>query len=370
VVYKDIPARYLVEANPIPEFWISTVEGVTRFLDHQVHKGTVSRFGTTAGGRAMRLVAYGGPRAGKGSTTFSGSIGARDVGFYLGPDASKKVYMAMAGVHGGELEGIVGVVNLITVLETGRDLRGKAWPEITAAAAKLDRILLVPITNLDGRARVPFRMLRHWGADDTVQEYFNTGGWPDGRLIGWPACKQFIPLDFSKTQFPGGYPNDAGVNFQHDDFFGHPQPETRALMELTAGERPDMILNIHTGGPWTVVLREFLEPSLKETSAAHLRRVQTALTLAGLRPTRDVAREADPGRAEGFTFNLSSALNLNCGAFVVLTESPSHMNSPAVRDGRMFVHTPADIVDAQLITHQESMKFLAETGGRIRWSRK
>ena len=76
--------------------------------------------------------------------------------------------------------------------------------------------------------------MRHRGADHTVAEYFNTGGQPDGSLIGWPDCKEFIPLDFSATQFPGGYPNDAGVNVQHDDFFGRPQPETRALLDLAA----------------------------------------------------------------------------------------------------------------------------------------
>jgi hypothetical protein len=32
--------------------------------------------------------------------------------------------MGMACVHGGEFEGIVGVVNLLSVLETGKDLRG------------------------------------------------------------------------------------------------------------------------------------------------------------------------------------------------------------------------------------------------------
>ena len=37
--------------------------------------------------------------------------------------------------HGGEIEGIVGLVNLIAVLETGADLRGKAWPEIVYGSA-------------------------------------------------------------------------------------------------------------------------------------------------------------------------------------------------------------------------------------------
>ena len=327
--YKDIPREYLVEASPIPDFWVSTVDGVTQFLKGQVHKGTVQQIGTTAGGRAMRAALYGSPRGAKGTTTFSGSLGFGNVAAYLGPDASRKVYMAMGAVHGGEIEGIVGLVNLIAVLETGRDLRGKAWPEITAAAARLDRIILIPVTNVDGRARVPFRMLRNWGPNTDVQEYFNTGGWKDGKLIGWPTCKEFIPLDFTKVGFPGGYPNDAGVNFQHDDFFGNPQPETRALLALTARERPDIALNMHTGGAFTTLVREFIEPSLNQAWEELYKRAHTALTLAKLRGSDDLARETDPAHASRDAFNLSSAINLNCGALAVLFESPSHAASPA-----------------------------------------
>jgi hypothetical protein len=274
----------------------------------------------------------------------------------------------MGSVHSGEIEGIVGIVTLISVLETGSDLRGKPWPEINAAVAKLDRIILIPITNVDGRARVPYRMLRNWGPNSEVQEYFNTGGWKNGELIGYPNCKQYIPLDFSTVGFPGGYPNDAGVNIQHDDFLGHPQPETRALLDLTARERPDITLNMHTGGNFTGMAREVLEPSLMTVQDEFFRRLHTALTLAKLRPTDDVAREADPSRERLAVYNLDTALNLNSGALAILIESPSHAASPAMRYGQRFTHTADDIVNAQLICHQEAMKFLAETGGRARWS--
>lgn len=369
-VYKDIPPEYLVSAEVIPDFWVSTVEGAYSFLDHQVHKGVVRQFGTTAGGRPMRAVFYGTPRGPKGTTTFSGSLGFGDVRAYLGPDNGKKVYLAMGSVHGGEIEGIVGLVNLISVLETGKDLRGKPWPEITAAAAKLDRIILIPITNVDGRARVPYRMLRNWGPNVQVQEYFNTGGLKDGKLLGYPNCKQYIPLDFSTVVFPGGYPNDAGVNIQHDDFFGHAQPETRALLDLVARERPDVTLNVHTGGHFMTLLREFNEPSLTPAFDELFRRVHTALTLAKLEATDDVAREADPARATLGVYNLDTAINLNSGALAVLIESPSHAASPAKRNGQPFTHTPDDILNAQLTAHQEVMKFLAETGGRVRWTTK
>ena len=178
-------------------------EEVERFLDGRVRKGAVQEIGRSAGGRPIRATFYGRPRSGKGTTTFSGALGYGDVRAWFGPDYARKVYLAMASVHGGEFEGIVGIVNLIAVLETGADLRGRAWPGITAAAAALDRIVLIPILNADGRSRVPLRMGVHRGADHTVAEYFNTGGQPDGSLIGWPDCKEFIPLDFSADPVPG-----------------------------------------------------------------------------------------------------------------------------------------------------------------------
>jgi len=368
--FKNIPRDYLVEAENIPEFWVSSVPEVGRFLRGSVHKGTVVGIGTSAGGRPILAVFYGRAREGKGTTTFSGSLGFGDVRAYLGPDSQRKVYLGLAGVHGGEFEGIVGMVNLLAVLETGRDLRGKEWPEITAAAKALDRIIIVPITNVDGRARVPLRMERHRWSDYTVHEYFNTGGRLDGKIIGWPQCKEFIPLDFSKTQFPGGYPNDAGVNIQHDDFFGRPQPETRALFELTARERPDLILNMHTGAAFTTMLRPFIEPALTPAFQELFRRVQSRLTLEKLQGSDDVAKEADPARQTMSAYNLDTALNLHSGALAVLIESPSHGFSTGKRQGKLFIHKPDDIVNAQLICHQEAMKFLAETGGRGRWTPK
>lgn len=369
--FPGIPREYLREADSIPAFWVSSYADVERFLDTRVRKGKVAEVGRSAGKRPLRAVFYGRPRSGKGTTTFSGSLGFGDVRAYLGPDHGRKVYFGFAGVHGGELEGIVGMVNLLAVLETGADLRGKAWPRITQAAAALDRILLLPITNVDGRARVPVRMLAHRGKDGMIHEYFNTGGKPDGILIGWPQCKEFIPLDFSKTQFPGGYPNDAGVNIQHDDFFGARQPETQALFDLVARERPDLSLNMHTGATFIHLLRSFHEPVLLPVWETLYRRIMTPLTEAGTEHANDPAIEANPARERlPGQFNLDSALNLHCGALAALIESPSHAFSTATRDGNPYYPTPDELVDAQLICHQEAMMFLAETGGRSRWTAK
>ena len=369
---KSFPIRkdYLREREDIPAFWISSVAEVNAFLRQRVAKGRVASIGTTAGGRAMNAVFYGQPRQGKGTTTFSGSLGFGDVKAWIGPDHERKVYFAMAAVHGGEFEGIVGAVNLIAVLETGKDLRGRAWPEITAVAEKLDRIVILPVTNVDGRSRVPMRMTPWQGSDHTVSEYFNTGGKLDGNIIGWPQCKQNIPVDFSKVQFPGGYPNDAGVNCQHDDFFGNKQPETAALLALAARERPDVTMNMHTGAVFMHPLRSFIEPALMPRFDEIYVRIITGLTKAGLQRSDDPAVTADPSRERMSGFNLDSAFNMHCGSLSVLVESPSHAFSTAKRNGQPFTHSPDNLLDAQLICHQEAMRYLADTAGRARWTAK
>jgi hypothetical protein len=368
----NIPKEYLEPPEKIPVFWKSSLSDVSDFLDHRVKKGRVEVIGTSSGGRPIRAVFYGQGRQGKGTTTFSGSLGFGNVRAYRGPDHGKTVYLGMSAVHGGEFEGIVGTVNLISVLETGKDLKGKEWPGIVAAAAKLDRLILIPIMNPDGRDRVPLSMEKYVGTSNMIHEFFNTGGKPDLSLIGWPSVKEFIPLDFSTTSFPGGYPNDAGVNIMHDDFFGKRQPETQALFDLAAAEKPDLILNMHTGAPpdnyYARMHRPLCEPALENTFVVLYRKVHTALALAGLQNTRDPEVEAtiDMARSRGL-YNLDAALNLHCGALAVLIEFPSHSFSGTNPAGEVVVHTPDMLVDAELLCHQEALNFLAETGGRSKW---
>lgn len=366
----SIRPDYLVEASPIPPFWLGAYDEIAHFLETRLRKASLRTIGQSAGGRPLRAAFYGQPRQGRGTTTFSGALGFGDVRAYTGPDHARKVYMALCGVHGGEFEGMVGAVNLISVLETGADLRGTPWPGITAAAQALDRIIILPLANPDGRARIPLRMIQHRGPDPTVHEYFNTGAKPDGSIIGWPQCKQNIPLDFSTTQFPGGYPNDAGVNIQHDDFFGARQPETQALFDLAALERPDLILNMHTGATFMNPLRPFVEPALSPAFDEIYRRIMTGLTQAHLARTENVAAESDPTRLRMSPYNLDTALNLHCGALSLVVESPAHDYSPAERLGQPFRQTPDLLLDAQLICHQQAMRFLAETGGRLAWTAK
>ena len=66
----------------------------------------------------------------------------------------------------------------------------------------------------------------------------------------------------------------------------------------------------------------------------------------------------DPSRLGAGPFNLNSALNLHSGALAFTIESPSHVPT-AKRDGKTVVLTPDDLVTAQILFHQEAMKFLS-----------
>ncbi|MBE8723269.1 M14 family metallopeptidase [Sphingobacterium pedocola] len=370
----NIPEEYLIEADNIPSFWINTIPEIEDYIKNHVKKGQINHAGTSAGGRIIQSITYGKKRKEGGTTTFSGSLGVSDIRHYRGADSENLVYMAISAVHGYEVEGIVGMINLLSVLETGKDLKGTAWPELTRMADSVDRIVLIPLVNPDGRARVPLKMEpNRGGAPDAfnIHEYLNTGGNRDGTIIGWPAVKEFIPMDFSKVGFPGGYPNDAGVNIMHDDFFGTVQPETRMLFDIAASEKPDLIINMHTGVPrnnyFMTIHRPFCEPQLQPAFDRLYQTINTRLTTQNLRGSTDIALETDPAGADMKGYNLSTALNLHCGALSVVIESACHGFSGTNLSGAPSLHSPQMLVDAQLIAHQESLRFLLQSGGRAQW---
>ncbi len=375
----DVPTDYLEEAQDIPPYWVATSKEVGDFLKNNVHKGKYELLGKSAGGRPIYAVTYGTARQGEGSTTYSGAASIGKISAFRGAESYKKVYMAIAGVHGFELEGIMGVINLISVFETGKDLNGTSWPELASMPDSLDRIVLIPLCNPDGRDRVPIRMEKFRGSApdaNLVHEYLNTGGREGGKLIGWPDCKEHIPLDFDKFEFPGGYPNDNGYNIMHDDFFGQMQPETRIICDLAKREKPDILLNMHTG-----VARDnyFMEvyrthdgaysPLLKRVWNDFYRFVHTDLTLAGLRKTKDLEKETTPKAYSGGmgSMNLTSVLSFHCGALAVTIEDASHGYTGVYDDGTPVEHTPLKILSSELTAHQAAMKFLLQKGGADQW---
>jgi zinc carboxypeptidase len=166
-----------------------------------LRRGEVREIGRSAGGRPLWAVAYGQKEPIARTANHSSALAAKQPEAFFGAERRKKqVLLIISAIHGGEMESIAGVHNLCSVLETGTDLKGKAWPGLTAAAEQL-RLIIVPCLNPDGRARIPSDDPTTWTEDQ--QEKYRHGLSPDGSHIGWPACKVPHPRRPAEQAFLG-----------------------------------------------------------------------------------------------------------------------------------------------------------------------
>ena len=160
----------------------------------------------------------------------------------------RAVLVFQGAIHGCEFEGTVVGLNLLNVLETGRDLRGKPWPTLQREGSTL-RTLVIPFASPDGREHAPVRHLIN--ASPELTEWITNGTWKDGKPLKYPSHKAHWPLPTAQIGHIGGYFNDHGVNLEYDWIHPDPQPETVALKRFYLEERPDAVLLSHTNaGSW------------------------------------------------------------------------------------------------------------------------
>lgn len=235
-----------------PDFYRTRLDEIADALT-QVRKGEVRQIGRSAGGRPIMAVCYGEKEPIAHSANLSSALAAgRPEAFFGSARRQKPVLFIHAAVHGAEMEGIAATLNLVSLLESGQDLRGTRWPDLVSASGRL-RLVIVPCLNPDGRARVPDDPTV-WTEDEV--ERYRHGLHKDGSRIGWPECKVPHPRDPEADGFLGAYFNDAGVNPLHGVFLSPTiAPETHAAMALAVDEKPDCVLDLHScsAGPFYVV---------------------------------------------------------------------------------------------------------------------
>lgn len=222
------------------KIWKSSYEYVMEAFDRaeKCEKRILSK---TPGGRKQAALIYGGKSEARGSANYSSACGAMDKGKYHNKHKTP-VIMLIGAVHGQETEGVAALTNLISLMETGKDLAGFENESLLALARRV-RLVIVPIANPDGRARViPETMIGLTGKD---LRYWGQGTWADGSLCGWPECKMVHPI--RNVSFLGGYFNDDGVNIMHDNFFSPMAEETKALLSLADDVQADGIFQLHGG---------------------------------------------------------------------------------------------------------------------------
>ena len=252
--------------------------------------------------------------AGQGSTTYRNYYGRKQGGV--------QTFLFIAGVHGAEPETVAGAMNLIKMLETGTDFRGRKDQKFLDLVGKY-RFIVVPCVNMDGRAISPDHLHE---VDWVTFRKVSQGTWKDGSLVGWRGSKAWFPLPLDKVSHPGGYPNGDGYNIMHDATPGDIRTaEARGLLRLAARWRVDAVLNAHS----CEYASSVLAPSAVDVPANAARanaiadRANAVLAATGLNP-----RPPSPNRPLTERIDLNTMLSLASGALALTLECTVSYDRP------------------------------------------
>ncbi len=330
-------------------FWKSKLAEIEQSM-LKVTKGKARILASSAGGRDVYLVEYGERENFDRKANYNSACGAGNPEFYArkGPDA-KPVLLLVGGVHGGELEGISAVMNLVQLLETGTDFRGKRHDYLFGNAHRF-RLLLIPCLNPDGRARLPIDTLIDVPYERFV--YYMQGTWKDGTLCGWPDCKAVHPIK-EASGFLGTYFNDDGINFMHDNFFAPMARETAALLELADVEAVDFHVSLHGGSntPIHFPAIHYLPLSIKRRQEEFNRTMEAAYRKRGLPYSLVDQIGTDGENPPAPSFNLTSAVHHTCGGMSMTFESNMGLDAPGVK------LTEDEILDSHFLLFEEMLRF-------------
>lgn len=246
----------LREQNPAlfdaPGFWPSQNAQIEALCSGAT-VGKAEILGHSAGDRPIHAVSYGDFEPVESTATRSSAMASDRPQSFFDPGRRTKPVLALIGsIHGGETEGIALCLNLLHIMETGCDLRGREQPQLLEKMRRV-RLLLVPCLNPDGREAAAVAHLN--GAELEELFFVQQGLLADGSLFRGRKVKETQPIPPGMLEFMGGYYNAAGVNLQHDDFFG-PQvaPENGAIRSLFQREIPDAFITFHAHGAPAAVL--------------------------------------------------------------------------------------------------------------------
>jgi len=226
----------------LPVFYKSRLSDIENELTI-VKKGKIETIATSPGGLPVYAVYYGEKDNFQSQANYNSAVAAKNPKYYAYKDStSKPVIFFIGPVHGQEVEGIVGLVNLIHIAETGMDYRGKKWDLLKDKLEKC-RVIIIPCANPDGRKRCPYDSFL--GLHEDMVTKYGQGTRKDGTMWGWPGAKSVHPM-IGDVGILGAYFNDDGINMMHDDFFHPMADETKAILDIARKEAPDMAVSLHS----------------------------------------------------------------------------------------------------------------------------
>ena len=328
----------------LPPFWIGSRERLAEQLD-AIDRGRIEELTTSPGGRPLHLVTYGQREAHDRRANFNSAVAARDPAAYAARDERERpVVFCIGPVHGHEVEGLTGLCNLLSILETGSDLRGVDRPTLRELADAC-RLVVLPCGNPDGLARFEPDSLHGMTLDDL--KFWGQGTWADDRLIGWPDAKQQHPMRGDNVGFLGCYFNDEGINPMHDEFFDPMGPEAPAILEAVCREAPDVTFSLHSHGYPPGLHRTKYAPLEVQADVRAIHLAYNELLAERDLPSYDPVDVAAESGSPPPYFNLVSAAYHASGTTGVLHECPHGLS-----DGYTGPITHEEILEAQLALYE------------------
>lgn len=317
MTYAEAKAR--IPERELPEFWVGNVQGLALRLDRLEH-GKATVIATTPGNRPIHLVTFGEKEEVAHHANFNSAVGAREPSAYMDKVAREKPVVLFVGpVHGHEVEALTGLVNLIQIMETGKDLRGRSQDRLRDLGSQC-RLLIVPAGNPDGTARFEPQALVGMATDDV--RFWGQGTWQDDTLCGWPGAKRLHPMVGDPVGFLGCYFNNAGINPMHDEFFAPMGPEAPAILKVAREEGPDLAVSLHSHGSAPALLRPAYVPVETQEDIRSLAKKYYALMAERALPHGGLFDPRPEGGRRPSPFNLTSALYHTSGAGPFTFECP------------------------------------------------
>lgn len=309
--------------EPKPDFWKVRASEVMEICERAAKCSRKEIICRTPLGYPVYALFYGDFSEPPPQTNWSAGSSSRTYRSYFGDRTDgKQTFLFLAGVHGAEQECVAGALNLIQLLETGTDFRGKANPELVDLISKY-RLIVCPCVNMDGRSISPDHLR---GLDFAQFRAVSQGTWKNGELIGWRGSKCWFPLPLDQVAYPGGYPNADGFNIMHDACPGHIRTaEARALLQLAERWRVDALLNGHSYeyAP-SVLLPDMGNAPVNVDRLLDIRlRANRALHRAGLQLREPTRGEPRPG-----SINLNTMFAYASGALALTLECSVSFDRP------------------------------------------
>ncbi len=347
----------------IPEFFKSKLSDIADELKN-IKLGKFETIATSPGGLPVYAVYYGDKEDFNSEANYNSAVAARNPAYYAKKDSSTKPVVFFIGpVHGQEVEGIVGLVNLIHIAETGKDYRGKDWSSLKNKMDKC-RTIIIPCSNPDGRKRCPYDSFV--GVPTKIMTKYGQGTRKDGTSWGWPQAKSVHPMK-GNVGILGAYFNNDGINMMQDEYFYPMAKETAAIMQIARLEAPDITVSLHSHGNAPFILQPaYIAMFMKYRVHDIALNLNSRYDKAGLayRPNDwfwkpKIDDEEFPPKT---TFNLISALHHVSGTMAFTFEC-SHgsvsKNSPDP------IVSYGDILDIQLILYDEMFDYILKN--RLVW---